>query len=178
MLNPKFMTENFLVYIEHLGLMTFFSGYPLVYALVHFITGNNPGVRNPFLSRLRRNLPIAYALTGTFFFLFWIREIIIRSGIKNISPVFDLTLLKAWALLSVFFWIPGPAKKPVYSLMHSLVFFFLLFKDIITGFGSETGMNIISNDMKVYTVSLALNLLSLIFIMMSNRIFVKWFPPR
>jgi hypothetical protein len=53
-----------------------------------------------------------------------------------------------------------------------------LFKDILTGLGSETGMNIISNDMKVYTVSLALNLLSLIFIMMSNRIFIKWFPPR
>jgi hypothetical protein len=171
------MNDSFLVYLEHLELITFFSGYPLVYALAHLIAGMNIVTRNQISSRLQRNLPLAYALTGSFFFLFWIRELIIQSGIKNIAPGFDLSLLKAWALLSVFFWIPALAKKPVYSLIHSLVFFFLLFKDILTGLGSEAGKDIVSNDMKVYTISLILNMLSLILILSANRIFAKWFPP-
>lgn len=172
------MTDGFLVYIERLGLITFFSGYPLVYALVHFVAGKNPETRSRFSSRLVRNLPLAYALAGTMYFLFWIREILIQSGIKNVEPGFNLSPLKVWALGAVLFWIPTLAKRPVVSLLHSLVFFILLFKDIITGFGSETGKDIVANDMKVYSISLVLNVLSLIFVLTAEWIFIKWFPPR
>jgi hypothetical protein len=172
------MTESFLVYLERLELMAFFSGYPLVYALAYFVAGTKRGMRIQLFSRLPRLLPFAYALVGTIFFLLWVRELIIQSGIKNLSPGFNLSLLKAWALMAVLFWIPALARKSVYSLLHSLVFFSLLFKDIIAGFGSESENNMLTNDMRVYTISLVLNVLCLIITITTGWILMKCFPPR
>jgi hypothetical protein len=115
---------------------------------------------------------------GSIFFLLWIRELIIQSGIKNLVPGFNLSFLKVWALGSSFFWIPALAKKPVYSLLHSLVFFSLLIKDIIASLGSDRANNNMSNDMKVYTISLVLNVLCLILILIATRVLMNWFPPR
>jgi hypothetical protein len=172
------MSENFFVYLEHLELLAFFSGYPLVYAGVHFVAGLNRKTHIQFSSRMQRCLPFAYALMGSIFFLLWIRELIIQSGIKNLAPGFNLSFLKVWALGSSFFWIPALAKKPVYSLLHSLVFFSLLIKDIIASLGSDRANNNMSNDMKVYTISLVLNVLCLVLIIIAARVLTYCFPPR
>jgi hypothetical protein len=172
------MIDNFLAYIERLELLTFFSGYPLVYTFGHFIARSKQGQRIQFSSTLLRSLPLAYALTGSIFFLLWIREIVIQLSIENIYPGFNITALKVWGLLAGVFWIPVLARRPVYSFLHSLVFFVLFCKDLVTGISSPSGKEIISNDMKVYTISLALNILCLITIFMASWIFPKMFPPR
>lgn len=170
--------DSFITYIERLELLTFFSGYPLIYTIVHFIAGHKQGQRIHFSSRLLHSLPLAYALTGSIFCSLWIREMIIQSDIQNLAPGFTASPLKVWALLAVFFWIPALARRPVLSLLHSLVFFVLFCKDLVTGIGSDSGKEIISNDMKVYTVSLALNVLCLFVMVTAHWIFPKIFPRR
>ncbi len=170
------MNDSFIFYIERLELLTFFSGYPLVYAFARFIAGDKQNQRNRFASILLYSLPRAYALTGSIFFLLFLKEMIIQSGIPNMAPGFDITPLKIWALLACLFWIPALARKPFYSLLHSMVFFALFFKDLISGFSAASGKDILSNEMKVYTVSLLLNILCLLTILTISWIFKKIFP--
>jgi hypothetical protein len=170
------MNDSFIAYIERLELLTFFSGYPLVYAFAQFIAGDKQKQRNYFTSALVRSLPRAYALTGSIFFLLWVKKIFIQSGIPNIDPGFDITPLKVWGLLTCLFWIPVLARKPVYSLLHSMVFFALFFKDLVSGFSAASQKDILSNEMKVYTVSLLLNILCLLTILTISWIFKKIFP--
>jgi hypothetical protein len=176
MQNRLFMNDSFIVYIERLELLTFFSGYPLVYTFAHFIAGSNLKQRDHFKSALIPCLPKGYALAGTIFFLLLVREVLIPSGIPNMAPGYNITPLKIWGLLAFFFWIPALNRKPYYSLLHSMVFFIILFKDLITGSSAASGKDILSNDMKVYTVSLVLNILCLFTILTINWIFRKKFP--
>ena len=69
----------------------------------------------------------------------------------------DLPWLMIWALLSIFFWIPAIARKRLLSLLHSLVFFFFLLKDFVLQFSQPAHENIVGNDMRIYTISLLLN---------------------
>ena len=118
------MIDSFIAYIERLELLTFFSGYPLVYTFVHFIAGSKPGTaKSFFIHDAMPSLPKAYALSGSIFFLLWIREMIIQSGIPNMAPGFDITPLKIWALLACFFWIPVLARRPL--SVCSTAWFFL-----------------------------------------------------
>lgn len=88
--------------------------------------------------------------------------------LKNLYPDYSFDKIKLmtehpflviWGLLSIIFWIPALAKKTALSLIHSLVFFFLLVKDwLIQLFAKTPGNDIVRTDMKIYMVSLLLNL--------------------
>jgi hypothetical protein len=167
------MADSFIVYIEHLELFTFFSGYPLVYTFARFLTDRKQGQRTRFSFTLLRSLSGAYALVGSVFFLLWIREKIIQSDIQNMAPGFFVSPLKVWGLLAVCFWLPALGKKPLLSLLHSLVFFVLFFTDLIIGVRSTSEKDMISNDMKAYTISLLLNIVCLVAVFTSYWIFEK-----
>jgi hypothetical protein len=177
MQNRLFMTDSFITYIERLELLTFFSGYPLVYAFTLSFAGSNFTKRNHFSSALLNSLPKAYALAGTIFLLLWVREMFIQSGIPNMAPGFNISPYQAWGLLAFFFWMPALRRKPFYSLLHSMVFFFLFFKDLVTGISAASGKDILSNDMKVYAVSLALNISCLFIVLTISWLYNKIFPP-
>jgi hypothetical protein len=164
------MIDSFIAYLEHLELLTFFSGYPILYAFVKVVAGNQQK-KESVIAILAKSLPIAYALVGTIFLFVWFRELYIQSGIKNLEPGFNISPLKCWGLLSVLFWLPMLRRRSIYSLAHSLVFFFLLSKDLATGLGSQSGKDIISNDMKVYTVSIILNLFCLLLVWLVSILF-------
>ncbi|MDP4284745.1 MAG: hypothetical protein Q8891_09990 [Bacteroidota bacterium] len=151
------MGNNFETYIQKLELIGFFAGYAIVYALVHFIKGEQRKKTSSFINCLPKLLPYAYALTGTLFLGMVLKNISIDLSLQNIVEQFQNPYLKIWGLLSVLFWIPALSKKPVYSLFHSLVFFFLLIKDFWMLITSSIDSEIIKNDMKVYTDSLLLN---------------------
>ena len=77
-----------------------------------------------------------------------------------------------WGLLSLLFWIPAISKKPILSLVHSLVFFFLLLSDLYLQWFSLTADNyVIKNDMKVYANSLILNLASFAILVLLSLLF-------
>jgi len=156
------MDNSFFAYLQQLELMAFFSGYPLLYAVILFIAGNKQ-FKNNFKSRIVSLLPFAYALVGTLYLGLVLKDLYPDYSIENIAQIIQQPWLTAWGLLSILFWIPALGKKPVLSLLHSLVIFFFLVRDLfLHSFHLSSGNDVVRNDMKIYTDSLFLNLGSLL----------------
>jgi len=148
----------FFEYLQQLEMLAFFSGYPLVYLFIHVIARNRT-LRSKKDVKYISLLPIAYALVGTLYLGLQFRNLYPDYSIQNIRQKIPQVYLFIWGLLSILFWIPKIANKPVLSILHSLVFFFLILRDLffqVTGMISDR--NILENDMRIYTVSLLLNL--------------------
>jgi hypothetical protein len=166
------MDTNFFGYLQQLELMAFFSGYPLVYALSFFIAGDQP-VKSVFKNRIVSLLPFAYALVGALFLGLQLKNLYPDYSFENIKLSMHRPGLLIWALLSILFWIPVIAKKPVLSLLHSLVFFFFLLKDLLLHLFQSAGRSVVRNDMKIYTDSLLLNFASLSIIVLFSFIVTR-----
>jgi hypothetical protein len=152
------MDDTFFAYLQRLELMAFFTGYPLFYALIRLLAGNS-AIKNEFRNRLVRCLPIAYALVGTLYLGLQLKNLYPDYSIANLKLAMQHPYLKIWALLSLLFWISALRKKPALSLLHSLVFFFFLLKDIFDqSYSASADKSVVRNDMKLYTDSLLLNL--------------------
>ena len=154
------MNNSFWQYIDRLELLAFFSGYPLVYAAVMVFFGNKKTVRKNLSGILCSLLPYAYALSGTLYVGLLMRNLYPDYSIKNIEAYFDNAYLKIWAILSLVFWVPLFARKPVISLFHSLIFFFFFVKDIFLFNFSEPDHAMIKNEIKIYSDSLLLNVIT------------------
>jgi hypothetical protein len=159
------MDDNFLAYLDRLEILTFFSGYPMVYALILVLAGNQPakpGIRN----KLPSLLPFAYALIGILYLGLQLRNLYPDYSVEHIQQSFQQPYLKFWGLLAILFWIPAISRKKMVSLLHSLVFFYLLVKDLFYEQFQATSFdnNVVKNNMKIYTASLILNLVALVFI--------------
>jgi len=156
------MGDSFFFYLHRLELIAFFSGYPLMYATVLLIGGmRRPGTE--MQKKLVALLPFSYALVGTIYFGFELMNLHPGNSIDNFRDFSQHPFLAIWGFLSILFWIPALAKRPIISLMHSLVFFILLIKDLFyfrPGPGTDTSM--VSNDMKLYTYSLFLHIIAFI----------------
>ena len=158
------MDNSFFAYLQQLELIAFFSGYPLIYLIILSFAGNRQE-KNNFMSRLILLLPFAYAFIGTLFLGYQLKNLYPHYSVENIKATFQHPYLTAWALLSLLFWLPAIAKKKVLSLLHSLVFFFFIVKDLFLQLSALSGGNdVVRNDMKIYTLSLLLNLGSLALI--------------
>src|SRR5450631_1114590 len=68
------MDYSIFSYIQRLELMALFSGYPLLYALIHSVAGNRPSKKNRRAEWLIPLLPISYALLGTFYLWLQLRN--------------------------------------------------------------------------------------------------------
>jgi hypothetical protein len=158
------MDNNFFAYLERLELLVFFSGYPLLYAVTLFIAGDQQS-KNNLKSRIVSLLPFVYALVGILYLGLQLKKLSPDYSIENINQVISNPYLTIWALLSTIFWIPILRRKPVLSLLHSLVFFFFFVRDlVIHSFQSSVDKTVLRNDMKIYTDSLLLNLGALILV--------------
>jgi hypothetical protein len=142
-------------YISQLQLLAFFAGYPLIYTLVNFLATERLKEKPLLSKKWIALLPFAYALVGTLFIGLLLKNISPDFSVKNIAEQFSTPYLEVWGTLAVLFWIPALSKKPVFSLLHSLPFFFILLKDFMQISISERF--VIENDMKMYTISLLLN---------------------
>ena len=151
------MHDGFFTYLERLESMAFFSGYPLIYAIVHFWGGNNQtkaGIKRRFIFLL----PFSYALLGALYLGLQLKDLYPDYSFENIKLAMQEPYLKIWGILAMLFWIPALSKKPVLSLLHSFVFFFFLIRDLFLNFFQSTDKNVVRNDMKIYTDSLLLNI--------------------
>lgn len=151
------MNDNFFSYLHRLELIAFFSGYPLIYAIVFLIAGNCI-LKDKLREKITSLLPFAYALIGTLYLGFQLKILYPNYSIGYLSESIHHPFLVLWGISAILFWIPAIAKKIVISLLHSFVFFFLLLKDIFFQ-SSVSGVDktIVRNDMKLYTTSLLLN---------------------
>jgi hypothetical protein len=141
------MDNSIFSYIQQLELLALFSGYPLLYACVRSFAGTRIAL-----------LPITYALLGALYLLLQLRNFFPDFSFERIHRASHQPYLQIWGLSALGWWIPAVRKRPPLSLLHSLVFFFLLVRDF---FGQSTvalaDHNRIGNDMKIYTDSLLVN---------------------
>ncbi len=165
------MGSSIFVYIRQLEMLVFFSGYPLVYYLIRFF------VRNKSLKLVGKRelvsiLPYAYALIGTLYTSLLIKNLYDGYAVKNNTHQIQEPYLVIWALLSMLFWVPAISRRQILSILHSLVFFSLILKDLfvqLTGINPDP--NILRNDMNVYSVSIFLNLSALILLTLFSLLF-------
>jgi hypothetical protein len=147
------LMENFFAYLERLETLGFFSGYPLVFALVLVIAGAKEQ-RRGLRERLVRMLPYAYALTGTLYLGMILRNAWPDLDMENLFTSLQQPWLRIWALISILFWIPLFARTPLLSLLHSLLFFYFIVRDIVLYSTGQADKHLVRNDMKVYGDSL------------------------
>jgi len=152
------MGDGMIEYLQQLEMMAFFSGFPLLYAIVSVAAGylqKNPGLKKKLISLL----PYTYAIVGSLFIGLQIRNLYPNYDFDNIKNSIFHPFLFLWASLSILFWLPLINKKTVLSLLHSLVFFFILLKDLLKSISQTPAedKSIVRNDMKIYTDSFLLN---------------------
>ena len=147
------MGIDFESYIQQLQLIGFFSGFPLIYAIVSVIAGPAEK-RNEFRNNLVRFLPLSYGLAGILFLGFIFQNYDRKSWMEVMRAAGSSYLLTAFGILAIFFLLPILRRPPWLSLLHSLVFFGLFVKEIF--FQPSPDIYRRSNNMKVYTDSLIL----------------------
>jgi hypothetical protein len=147
------MLPNFSDYLQQLVLLAFFAGYPLLYAVVG-VVAESRWLRGRGAARMVALLPYAYALTGVLYGGFQAQAVYNHYAAGIAGVPYSLPWAGVWGLSAILFWIPALARKTGVSLAHSLVFFWVVVKDIfgqITHAGADS--NILRNDMKLYTAS-------------------------
>lgn len=160
------MDNGFFRYMEFLELMTFFSGYPLVYFLIHFVSEAS------FTKRIiHKNfvsfLPLAYAAVGLLYLGLQLKNLYPNYSLYNIQFNTHEPFLKIWALLSLLFLLPVFRRKTVWSLLHSLVFFFFLALKIYSLLTQPNETGGIKNEMNVYSISLLIHLIVLMVLVIA-----------
>jgi hypothetical protein len=146
------MNETISSYLRELELITFFAGYPLFYVLISAIS-ERPLIKNLSKARIISLLPYSYALIATLYLGLQLNTYF--AGTTN--EQLQIPIIVIWALLAILFWIPLLAKRPVLSLLHSLMFLVPIVRDIFLLVTRSTENDILRNDMKLYTISLVIH---------------------
>jgi hypothetical protein len=167
------MDNSFFIYLEQLELMGFFSGYLFIYLLAK-ITETILLQKKIVASNLSKLLPYSYAFVGLLFLGYQLKNLYPDYSIENLKGITQNGFLKIWALLSILFFIPALAKKTALSLLHSLVFFYFIVKDLSAYFFNDADEAILQNDMSIYTRSLLLQA-STFFIVSIIYLTIKFF---
>jgi len=152
------MNSSFLAYIQKLEAMAFFSGYALVYTVVLFILGNRR-LKGKLSDRIISFLPISYALIGILFLGFQLKKLYPDYSFEHIQFTIQQPFLIIWGLLPIAFLAPMLYKRPVFSLLHSCLFFYFVASDLFfQAITPSADNNIVKNDMRVLAASIILNI--------------------
>ena len=165
--------DNFFAYAQKLELLAFFSGYPLIYAIIFFIAGNEQS-KNNFKRTIISLLPFAYALVGTLYLVLQFKNLYPDYSFEKIRLSIQHPYLMTGGLHSILFWIPALAEKTALSLLHSLVFFFFVIRDLALQLSGSIENDIVRNDMKIYTASLLLNFVSVALLSLLSFLYTRY----
>ncbi len=151
------MENDLIVQMAKLELLVFFSGYALIFAIISLLTDIKSLKPTSLIVRLYRLLPLSYAFVGALFLGF-----VLKSGYENaqfsqVTHLFDVSPLQIIGLLSLLFFIPVFRKLPILSLLHSLIFFFLILKDLVLYLKEAINTEVIKNDLNILLISISLN---------------------
>lgn len=166
------MDSSLFVYLERLELMTFFSGYAFIFLFVRWLA-DSTGANRLIKTDIRNLLPYGYALVGVLYLALQLKTLYPDYSIAHIRSAIELPVLKIWGLLAILFFVPLLAKKPIYSVLHSLVFFFFLVQDLWLSLVQEKDSIVLRNDMNVYSISLLINLVSFILVVVLFSLYRK-----
>ena len=166
------MDDSFFLYLDRLELMAFFSGYALIYLIIRSL-GDAERIKKVTKINISSLLPYAYALVGILYLGLQLKNLYPDYTWVHIAAANPEPYLKIWGLLSILFFIPALNKKIIVSLLHSLVFFFFLAKDIALHFIQSTEKDVVKNDMNIYTISLLINIAAFIFVLLVYFLYTR-----
>lgn len=154
-------------YLQLLEILAFFSGYPMIFLLVKYLNQFKSFQR--LTSQALHILPFVYGLIGILFLGLQLKTLSVTNDLDRIQHPY----LFIWGILSIIFLFPKFSKQPSFSLLHSLIFLFVLISKIFFKSTSlEEKSQVISNYMNIYTISIALNLV-LLFLVMAVSFLLK-----
>ncbi len=155
-----------MIYLQQLEQLAFFSGYPLVYALIAAIKSkkvNSTSITNKAFNLL----PVVYAIDGILYVGLLLRNFYPNYSYEYLSSQIQIPFFVFWAVSSILFFIPWLRKITVLSLLHSLVFFYVIIKNYYIQLTAiETDKTVLKNYMNVYIDSLLLNSIILILLLL------------
>jgi hypothetical protein len=160
------MGNDLFSYLERLEIMVFFAGYAFIYAIVFFLAGEYRKQQRSFIELLPKLLPYAYALTGTLFLGYIVKKVYVGNTMGVSISQLNHPYLMLWGILAILFWMPTVAKRPLLSLIHSLVFFYFIPRDIYLYLTGSAEKDVIKNDMNIFTSSLMLNAATLLMVLL------------
>ncbi len=155
-------------YLQLLEILAFFSGYPIIYLLVKYLS-QFKGIQR-FTEHALPALPFAYGFIGLLF---------LGLQLKTLSISLDLThfqhpYLVIWGILSILFLLPIFSKHRNLSLLHSLVFFIVFISKVFfQNNAQEERSQVVGNYMNIYSISLLLNLLLLLLALIAAFLLKK-----
>ncbi len=164
------MDNNLFAYLDLMMMLVFFSGYPLIYLFIRVIAGLKP-VEEFLDKNYSFLLPYSYALTGLLYTGLLLNNLFPLHSIDKFKSTFELSFLQIWAFTSLLFLISYFNRKPLISLFHSLVFFFFIIRNLALYIAGSTAIEVIKNDIRVYSYSILINLTSFIVIVIIYLIF-------
>lgn len=147
--------DSFFSYLDQLQLLAFFSGYPLIYLFIRFIAYQWKNNRKIVID-LVSLLPLTYAFLGILYIGLFLKNSYPDYSWDKLVSSFHAPWLQAWGFLSVLFFFPALRKRPLLSFLHSLVFFYLIVRDLFLYISTTTNPDHLRNDMKIYSDSLLL----------------------
>jgi len=159
------MDNDIFSYLARLEIMVFFVGYPIIYAIIYFLASEFCKKSKAIISLLKELLPFGYAVSTSLFLGFIIKKIYIGYELGVPVNKLDHPFLILFGLLALLLWLRPVRKFAVLSLIHSLVFFYFIPRDIFLNFSSE-GNDIVKNDMNILTTSLLLNATCLLIVLL------------
>jgi len=164
------MEDSLGAYIDHLELMFFFSGYALPFIIIFFARK----VWSPVTTRrLLSFLPLGYALAGTLYLGLQLKNL--YPDFSQIPDHFQYSFLKIFSLLSILFWLPAFRKRPLLSLLHGLVFFSLMIRNIYRELSIPSdGNDFLKNDIKIFSASIILNLATLTILIIISLLVARF----
>jgi len=89
------MDNTFFAYLERIEMIAFFSGYPLLYAVIFFISGNLQ-INKDLKKRIISLLPFAYALVGTLYLGLLLKNLYPDYSIEKIKETIQQPYLIIW----------------------------------------------------------------------------------
>lgn len=169
------MDSSFFAYLERLELILFFSGFPLVYAVIVFIADTRL-FKPVFRKGLVTLLPFSYALAGLLYLGLQLKKLYPDYSFGHIRAMVQQPYLLSWAMLSVFFFLPMLRRKIVFCLLHSLVFLFMVLIDLFQLLSnSHAEQSVVANDMRLYGFSVLLHSGCVLAVLIVSSLFpVSW----
>lgn len=165
--------NDFFIYLEKIELIAFYGGFPLFYFVIYFIS-TELSFRKAWLKKLPQLLPATYAFSTLLFV-----GMKIDQWIRNHGAHFNfhnyLFYFQAWAFLGLLFFANYFRTKTVWVILHSIPFVALIIFDFIAYYQGHLQVELLHNEMRLYTLSTILMLVSLLFISALHFIFKKRF---
>jgi hypothetical protein len=166
------MGDSFFIYLEQLELLFFFSGYLLIYLFIRAVAETG-WTKKIFAKNISTLLPYSYALVGVLYLGFLLKSLYPDYSMSYINAAIKIPALKIWALSSILFFVPRFAKNPVYSLLHSLVFIFFIFRHFYFYLFKSIDKSVLKNDMNLYAYSLLINIAAFFCVMALASLYNK-----